>query len=149
MKLPWAVRNFIDDLKPRRVRHRGWTALRGLVHGWLNPYDFDFAYSLRALCWRLKHLERVLQTDTMHQDSGVYAQEIRRFLVLIGDWQDPFRVVPRNASVDAYMEAWWTDKACLHNDEVDQYYTTLHNVEENSWKAAWELYEQQARCWWC
>ena len=151
----WWWRNFFDEFRPRRLRMRLFMAFRGAVHGWLNPYSWDFVYPLEALCWRLRHLERCLARDTMHMDADVYAQEIRRFLILIEDWRDPFSRVPRSEIVEMWLHAPFaprSGKLAFTLAEVAEgyaYIETVRKVEENAWKEAWELYRERARCWWC
>jgi hypothetical protein len=136
------------------------SALRWMVHGWQHPHDFDFDYSVRSLEARLRRLERVLDSDPWHEDSDVYAQEIRRFLVLIGDWRDPFRVVPRPDCYERYMDQIFThrraggvtvrgDISPLERLAISDHYETCRKVEENAWNDAWALYRERARCWWC
>jgi hypothetical protein len=126
-----------------------------MVHGWQHPHDFDFDYSVRSLEARLRRLERVLDRDPWHEDSDVYAQEIRRFLVLIGDWRDPFRVVPKSAAADRWLHRPFALKqarlVCTAEEEAEgrAYLECINNVEENAWNDAWALYRERGRCWWC
>lgn len=122
-----------------------------IPHLWRHSFDFDYAYPVHTLCWRLRRLERVLDADRWHADAPKYAQEIRRFLVLIADSRDGSVGVPPSPLVEEHMSsdlrsilnhrnpgyAAWS-KWCA---DVDRY-------EERAWKEAWKLFRKRARYWW-
>jgi hypothetical protein len=122
-----------------------------IPHLWRHSFDFDFMYPIHTLCWRLRRLERVLDNDPWHADAAKYAQEIRRFLVLIADSQDASDVVPKSPAAERHGDLSlrkMLDHSRPGYDEWSAWSNTVQRYEERAWNDAWKLFRKRARYWW-
>jgi len=135
----------------RQLRCRLASALRGFAFGWKNPYDFDWWYPLNAFKWRLKRLERALDRDPWHEGSADCAQDIRRFLILLDDFENAIDRVPRTPFVERWFDQWrprieMTDE---ERAELRAWSDAMTQFEENTWNEAFNLLRDRLRWWWC
>ncbi len=137
----------------RRILLRTKAAIEGAVFGWNHPYDFDYGTALDALCWQLKRIEKHIRTHNLFIGSEQQAQNIRRFLILLEDYNNSYERVPRTQIQQEWLEAPFKFKrrrfTPKQKAEGRAWLSTVAKFEKNVWDEAWTLFKDNIRSWWC
>ena len=126
--------------------HRLALICRFIPHLWTHYRDFDSETALRTFRFRLERLERVLSNDEVHSDSEERAADLRRFLQLLNSWENAFDLIPKPEGAESGFRE--EEPIFFCNDICREWYRQIDKLEEESWKAAWDLFRDKGREWW-
>ncbi len=125
--------------------------LRAIPHLWRHYGDWDWAYPVATLTWRLERLERVIRADTVHEGVEEQANDIKRFLKLLDDYHHAIERVPKTPGVAHWLDHTLFKPAAETDDqqkERSEWAKAVYEFEQRSWDEAWDLFRQKAREWW-
>lgn len=153
--IAWLRRVFDQQVRPRSQLH--WLGVQyrvnrarfrlifsALPHLWTHHYDFDWAYPVYTLRFRLERLERVLRRDEGVEGSSDRADEVKEFLRLLDDHENALdRCHPRPTGWE-----WRSDYTPEEKAANTAWINDVTDYEEKAWNDAWNLFRDKARSWW-
>lgn len=128
--------------------------LSAVPHLWRYYGDWDWAYPVATLRWRLARLERVIRADTIHEGVEEQANDIKRVLQLLDDYEHATERVPRTPAVDRWLELPLKQMFGGRKETEDEgkerseWVEAVSVFEEKSWNEAWNLLRDKGRNWW-
>lgn len=122
---------------------------------------YDYSHNLAVFKKSLQLSSDFLASDkACTLNASLRAAEINKFIALLDAFEDPTPVVKRRLGYEPDYDTIFNDflgdtksgsrtlRAPEFSAADKAYYAEMHNVEDESWEAAWKLIAETGRRWW-